>query len=53
MVHSQGLDGPRPGAGLGFLPDEPDSPSVRRSGEGHQRRLDLALGRDPVGEERS
>jgi hypothetical protein len=31
----------------------PDDPRVRRDGEGHRRRLDLALGRDPVGEERS
>jgi hypothetical protein len=30
-----------------------DGPRVRRGGEGHRRRLDLAPGRDPVGEERS
>ena len=63
-----GADGPRPGAGRsatwrrgsGFLPDGrtvralgPDGPRVRRGGEGRRRRLDLAPGRDPVGEERS
>ena len=31
----------------------PDGPRVRRGGEGRRRRLDLAPGRDPVGEERS
>jgi hypothetical protein len=36
--------------GLGSLPD---GPRVRRGGEGRRRRLDLAPGRDPVGEERS
>jgi hypothetical protein len=30
-----------------------DGPHVRRGGGVHRRRLDLALGRDPVGEERS
>jgi hypothetical protein len=64
----RGADGPRPGAGrsatwyrgLGSLPDgrtvrayRSDSPRVRRGGEGCWRRLDLAPGRDPVGEERS
>jgi hypothetical protein len=63
-----GVDGPRPGVGrsatwnrgLGSLPDGrtvralgPDGPRVRRGGEGRRRRLDLAPGRDPVGEERS
>jgi hypothetical protein len=46
-------DGPRPDAGLGFLPDEPDDPRVRMGGEVRRQRLDLAPGRDPVGEERS
>jgi hypothetical protein len=64
----RGADGPRSGAGrsatwykgLGFLPDgrtirayRPDGPRVRRGSEGRWRRLDLAPGRDPVGEERS
>jgi hypothetical protein len=31
----------------------PDGPRVRRGGEVHRRRLDLAPRRDPVGEERS
>jgi hypothetical protein len=31
----------------------PDGPRVHRGGEGRRRRLDLAPGRDPVGEERS
>jgi hypothetical protein len=39
--------------GLGSLPDEPDGPRVRRSGEGRRRRLDLTPERDSVGEERS
>jgi hypothetical protein len=64
----RGADGPRPGAGrpatwymgLGSLPNDrtvrayrSDGPRVRRGGEGRRRRLDLAPGRDPVGEERS
>jgi hypothetical protein len=63
-----GADGPRPGAGrsatwcrsFGPLPDgrtvralRPDGPRVRRGGGSRRRRLDLAPGRDPVGEERS
>jgi hypothetical protein len=32
-------------------PYRPDGTRVRREGEGRQRRLDLALGRDPVEEE--
>jgi hypothetical protein len=63
-----GADGLRPGAGRSAtwyrgwrsLPDgrtvrayRPDGPRVRRGGEGRRRRLDLAPGRDPVGEERS
>jgi hypothetical protein len=46
--------------GYGFLPDDrtvrtlgPDGPRVHRGGEGRRRRLDLAPGSDPVGEERS
>jgi hypothetical protein len=64
----RGADGPRSGAGQSAtwyrgwrsLPDgrtvrayRPDDPRVRRGGEGHRRCLDLAPGRDPVGEERS
>jgi hypothetical protein len=30
-----------------------DGPHVRRGGESRRRRLDLALGRDPIREERS
>jgi hypothetical protein len=56
-----GADCPRPGARLGLLcltagrsaPWGPDGPRVRRGGGSHRRRLDLAPGRDPVGEERS
>lgn len=51
-VHDQRPDDPRPSTGLRFLSEEPDGPRVRRGGEG-RRRLDFALGRDPVGEERS
>jgi hypothetical protein len=63
-----GADSPRPGAGRSatwsrarvscltgrtVCAYRPDDPRVRRGGEGRQRRLDLALGRDLVGEERS
>jgi hypothetical protein len=63
----RGADGRRPGAGrsatwyrgLGSLPDgrtvrayRPDGPRVRMGGKGRRRRLDLAPGRDLVGEER-
>jgi hypothetical protein len=63
-----GADCPRPGAGRSeawcaaraSLPDGrtvralgPDCPRVRRGGGSRRRRLDLAPGRDPVGEERS
>jgi hypothetical protein len=63
-----GADGPWPrversttwGRAYGFLPNSrtvrayrPDGPRVRRGGESHRWRLDLAPGRDPVGEERS
>jgi hypothetical protein len=55
-VRGLGPDGPRPGAGARVLcltarrsaPWGPDGPRVRRGGG-----LDLAPGRDPVGEERS
>jgi hypothetical protein len=59
-VRGQGPDGPRPGAGLGSLPDGPDGPGLEAGlsarAEGwlsSPERLDLAPGRDPVGEERS
>jgi hypothetical protein len=39
--------------GSGSLPDEPDGPRVRRGGEVHLWCLDLTLGSDPIGEERS
>jgi hypothetical protein len=63
-----GADGPRHRAGRsatwcrspGSLPDvrtvralRPDGPRVRRAAVDRRRRLDLAPGRDPVGEERS
>jgi hypothetical protein len=63
-----GADCPRPEAGRSAawcaarasLPDGrtvralgPDGPRVRRGGGSRRRRLDLAPGRDPVGEERS
>jgi hypothetical protein len=48
-----GADGPRPGAGPRFLPDRPDGPRVCRGGGVRRQCLDLAPGRDPVGEERS
>jgi hypothetical protein len=60
-IRGLGPDGPRPGARLGLLcltagrsaPWGPDGPRVRRGGGSRRRRLDLAPGRDPVGEERS
>jgi hypothetical protein len=39
--------------GLGFPAWWPDGPHVCRGDEGRRRRIDLAPGRDPVGEERS
>jgi hypothetical protein len=39
--------------GSSSLSDEPDGPHVRRGGEVRRWRLDLAPGRDPIGEERS
>jgi hypothetical protein len=60
-VRDQGPDGPRPGAGakvpcLTVGRSAPTGRTVRAcagGGEGRRRRLDLAPGRDPVGEERS
>jgi hypothetical protein len=40
-------------AGRKVLAYRPNGPHVRRGGEGRRRRLDLAPGRDSVGEERS
>jgi hypothetical protein len=63
-----GANGPWPGAGrsatwrrarVPYLMSRtvrawrPDGPHVRRGGRVRQRRLNLALERDPVGEERS
>jgi hypothetical protein len=60
-VRGQGPNGPRPGAGLRFSfltvgRSVPWGWTVRAcagGGEGRRRCLDLAPGRDPVGEERS
>jgi hypothetical protein len=60
-VRDQGPDGPRPEAGakvscLTVGRSAPTGRTVRacaEGGEGRRRRLDLAPGRDPVGEERS
>jgi hypothetical protein len=60
-VCGQGPDGPRPGAGarvscLTVVRSAPWDRTVRActgAAEDHRRRLDLAPGRDPVGEERS
>jgi hypothetical protein len=60
-VRGQGPDGPRPGTGAGVpcLTAGRSAPWGRTvhacagGGEGHRRRLDLAPGRDPIGEERS
>ena len=38
---------------LGFLPDEPDGPRMRRAVEFTEQRQDLAPRRDPIVEERS
>jgi hypothetical protein len=51
-VRGQGLEGPQPGIEASSLPDEPDSPRAQGSGV-RWRRLDLAPGRDTIGEERS
>jgi hypothetical protein len=56
-----GADGPRPGTGRsatwsrgkGSLPDGRTVRACAGGGESRRRRLDLAPGRDPVGEERS
>jgi hypothetical protein len=47
-VRGQGPDGLRPGAGLGF-----PACQAGRFARAQVRRLNLAPGRDPVGEERS
>jgi hypothetical protein len=52
-VRAYGPDGPRPGARLGFLPDDRTVRACAGAAEDHRRCLDLAHGRDPVGEERS
>jgi hypothetical protein len=52
-VRAQGPDGPWPGARLGFPPDGRTVRACAGATEDHRRRLDLAPGRDPVGEERS
>jgi hypothetical protein len=52
-VRGQGPDGPRPGTEAGSLPDELGGPRIRRGGGVRRQRLNLAPGRDPVGEERS
>jgi hypothetical protein len=57
----RGADGPRPGAGRSAtwytgrrsLPDGRTVRACAGGGEGRWRRLDLAPGRDPVGEKRS
>jgi hypothetical protein len=48
-----GADGPRPGTGAWVPCLTAGRSRVCRGGEGRRRRLDLAPGRDPVGEERS
>jgi hypothetical protein len=52
-VRAQVPDGPRPGARLGLLPDGRTVRAYAGAAEDRRRRLDLAPGRDPVGEERS
>ena len=52
-VRGLGPDGPRPGARLGLLPDGRTVRAYAGTAEDRRRRLDLAPGRDPVGEERS
>ena len=47
---AQGSDGPRPGARLGLLPDGRTVRACAGAAEDRRRRLDLAPGRDPVGE---
>jgi hypothetical protein len=49
----QGPDGPRPGARLGFSAWGRTVRACAGAAEDRRRRLDLAPGRDPVGEERS
>jgi hypothetical protein len=52
MVRDRGLDGTRPGVETRVSADEPDGPQVCRGDEVCQQHLDLAIGRDPVCEER-
>jgi hypothetical protein len=67
-IRTQGTDGPRAGdgrsarrgrtvrglaQGLVFLPDDRTVRACAGAAEDRRRRLDLAPGRDPVGEERS
>jgi hypothetical protein len=52
-VRAQGADGTWPGARLGLLPDGWTVRACAGAAEDRRRRLDLAPGRDPVGEERS
>jgi hypothetical protein len=49
-VRGLGPDGPRPGARLGLLPDGRTVRAYAGTTEDRRRRLDLAPGRDPVGE---
>jgi hypothetical protein len=49
-VRGLGPDGPRPGARLGLLPDGRTVRAYAGTAEDRRRRLDLAPGRDPVGE---
>jgi hypothetical protein len=52
-VRAQGPDGPQPGVRLGLLPDSRTVRACAGAAEDRWRRLDLAPGRNPVGEERS
>jgi hypothetical protein len=49
-VRGLGPDGPRPGALLGLLSDGRTVRTYAGTAEDRRRRLDLAPGRDPVGE---
>jgi hypothetical protein len=49
-VRGLGPDGPRPGARLRLLPDGRTVRAYAGTAEDRRRRLDLAPGRDPVGE---
>jgi hypothetical protein len=52
-VRAQGPDSSQPGARLGLLSDGRTVRACAGAAEDRRRRLDLAPGRDPVGEERS